>query len=332
MKHRAHLGPVAGLLTSLLVLACQWDPGGAAGNGEGGEGGDPGETGGSGGAGGSGGGMGGSGGARRMDAAAPAGGSGGAGGAGGSAAPVDAGGGATPDAEAPAPDSAPAGDGGGGPVIGPSAPGQGGTAQGMIVYSQDFEGGNHDGITRSPTNLPADRVTIVDDPLGQRGKVLKVVYQAGDNFRTSGGTEPRSWVSNRQGNEFRPGEKMSHAFGIMVQSAAMNYAFGQVISSGGPVWMLIGGPDGTLTVFCNTCGGNTRHMKLEANKWYDFRVDIDFSVGGPVNFYVNGQMFRMGRVESTRGTIAHWDGGIYNRAGQRAERTVYISNLSVGKR
>ena len=40
------------------------------------------------------------------------------------------------------------------------------------------------------------RVQIVDDPLNQRGKVVRVIYQAGDDFRTSGGTQPRSWMSN----------------------------------------------------------------------------------------------------------------------------------------
>jgi hypothetical protein len=169
----------------------------------------------------------------------------------------------------------------------------------------------------------------------QRGKVIRVEWRSGDNFRTSGGTEPRSWFSNRPGHEFRPGTKVSHSFGIMLGSADTNYCFGQIISSGGPVWMLIAEGAGTLTVFCNTCGGNTRHMQLQPNRWYDFRVDLDFSVGGPVVFYVNGQMFRMGRMTSTRGDIAHWDGGIYNRAaGTAANRTrqVYISNLSVGIR
>lgn len=164
---------------------------------------------------------------------------------------------------------------------------------------------------------------------------MKVEWRAGDNFRTSGGTEPRSWISNRPGHEFRPGAKVSHAFGFMMSSANTDYAFGQIISSGGPVWMLIVEGSGTLTVFCNTCGGNTRHMQLVPNRWYDFRVDLDFSVGGPVAFYLNGQMFRMGRMTSTRGDIAHWDGGIYNRpAGTQANRTrtVYISNLSVGVR
>jgi hypothetical protein len=222
-----------------------------------------------------------------------------------------------------------------GGMIPPSAPGQGPTATGRVVFSNDFEMNNINGFSRSPNGLPADRAQIVDDPAAQRGKVVQIEWRAGDNFRTSGGTEPRSWFSNRPGHEFRPGTNVSHAFGIMFNQADTNYCFGQIISSGGPVWMLILEGSGTLTVFCNTCGGNTRHMTLEPKKWYDFRVDMDFRVGGAVRFYINGQMFRMGQVNSTRGDIAHWDGGIYNRAnGTSGNRTrqVFLSNLSVGVR
>jgi hypothetical protein len=222
-----------------------------------------------------------------------------------------------------------------GGMIPPSAPGQGPMATGRIVFSNDFEQNNINGFSRSPNGLPADRAQIVDDPAGQRGKVVQIEWRAGDNFRTSGGTEPRSWFSNRPGHEFRPGTNVSHAFGIMFNQADTNYCFGQVISSGGPVWMLILEGSGTLTVFCNTCGGNTRHMTLEPKKWYDFRVDMDFRIGGAVRFFLNGQMFRMGQVNSTRGDIAHWDGGIYNRAnGTSGNRTrqVFLSNLSVGVR
>jgi hypothetical protein len=191
------------------------------------------------------------------------------------------------------------------------------------------------GISRSPENLPADRAVIVDDPVGQRGKVMKVTWQAGDNFRTSGGTEPRSWISNRSGNEFRPGQRMSHAFGFMTTATFMEFAFAQIISVNGVVWMLRGSGDGSLRILCGICGGNTGHMILEPNRWYDFRVEIDFRVGGQIQFYVNGQMISARTLESTRGNIAHWDGGIYNTTTGTASnrtRTVYISNLSVGEK
>ena len=99
--------------------------------------------------------------------------------------------------------------------------------------------------------------------------------------------------------------------------------------------MLVGDGDGTLAVFCNPCGGNTRHLKLEPNRWYDFRVEMDYKVGGQILCYVDGQLTTMRTISSTRGTIAHWDGGIYNRPAGTASnrtRTVYISNLSVGVR
>jgi hypothetical protein len=222
----------------------------------------------------------------------------------------------------------------GSPAANPPASNQGPTAPGNIVYSNDFET-DRNGISLSPAGLPEDRVQIVDDPQKQRGKVLRVEWRAGDNFRTSGGTQPRNWISNREGHEFEPGTRVSHAFGFMMGSSDTDYAFAQVISSGGPVWMLIVEGSGTLTVFCNACGGNSRHMTLAPNRWYDFRVDTDFASGGPVAFHVNGEMFRMGRMNGTRGTIAHWDGGIYNRpsgTSKNRTRNVYISNLSVGQR
>ena len=273
-----------------------------------------------------------------------AGGSGG-GGAGGGAPTQGAGGGAAPadggsTTEVSGSGGSP-GDGGGGSggqvdgaVPGPSSPGQGPTAEGRVVYSNDFESGMQ-GMERSPRGIPVDRVQIVDDPLNQRGKVMRIVWQAGDNFRTSGGTEPRSWLSNRPGHEFAPGKRVSHAFGFMTTSPVMNFAFGQVISTNGPVWMTLGSGNGELRIFCRPCGGNSTHMQLVPNRWYDIRVEMDYRVGGSIEFYLDGQMFTQRRIEDTRGTLAHWDGGIYNRPEGTASnrtRTVYISNLSVGEK
>ena len=75
-------------------------------------------------------------------------------------------------------------------------------------------------------------------------------------------------------------------------------------------------------------------MKLEANRWYNFRVDIDWQAGGAVKFYVDGQMIRQARSAASAAPC-HWDGGIYNTPGGTAmnrTRTVYIANLSLGKR
>ncbi len=217
---------------------------------------------------------------------------------------------------------------------GPIASGQGPVAPGRIVFSQDFER-DMVGINPGPRGLPASRVQIVDDPLGLRGKVVRVIFEQGDNFRTSAGTEPRSWISNRpNGYEFPPGKKVSYAFGMHTDKTLMNYCFGQVISTGGPVWMLIGNGNGNLVVFCNACGdANTTHFQLEPKKWHDFRVDMDFRPGGAVQFFHNGVMFRQSRLANTRGTLAHWDGGIYNRKEGTGgpTRTVWISNLSVAE-
>src|SRR5438045_5125001 len=71
-----------------------------------------------------------------------------------------------PDAAAggsvPAPDAGGAGPADAAPPPA-SAPGQGPLAEGKIVFSQDFETGM-DGITRSPTDLPAERAQIAADP------------------------------------------------------------------------------------------------------------------------------------------------------------------------
>jgi len=82
-------------------------------------------------------------------------------------------------------------------------------------------------------------------------------------------------------------------------------------------------------------GGNSPDMMmLVPNRWYDFRVDMDWTGGGKIQFFVDGQM----AYQSTMGGASancHWDGGIYNTAGGTASnktRTVYLSNLSVGER
>ena len=132
--------------------------------------------------------------------------------------------------------------------------GQGPVAEGRIVFSQDFEAGM-DGITRSPTNLPADRAQIADDPLGQRGKVMKVHYQAGDSFQTNGGsTHTRSWISNT-GYSFPVGSTVHFAWGYMTTSRQIDAAFAQYIRPGGPMWLIEGNGDGTTYVNCRSCGG-----------------------------------------------------------------------------
>lgn len=245
----------------------------------------------------------------------------GAGGAGGASVPDVA------DLAAP-----PAGDSGGPVARDGGSVGQGPVAEGRIVFSQDFEAGM-DGITRSPTNLPADRAQIVDDPVGQRGKVMRVHYQAGDRFQTNGGsTHTRSWISNT-GYHFPVGSTVHYAWGYMSTSSQINAAFAQVIRPGGPMWLIEGTGDGGTYVNCRSCGGKANlPTKIEPNRWYDMRVEMTYANGGAITFFIDGAkvLERRMTVRDPADQRAHWDGGIYNHAAGTTTRTVYISNLSVG--
>lgn len=236
-------------------------------------------------------------------------------------------------AEVGAPDAA-ASDGGAPDAAAGDAGGsfQGPVAEGRIVFLQDFEAGM-EGITRSPTNLPPDRAQIADDPLGQRGKVMKIVYQAGDRFMTSGGsTHTRSWISNT-GYHFPVGSTVHFAWGYMTTSSQIDAAFAQHIRPGGPMWLIEGTGDGSTYVNCRSCGGRANlPVKLAPNRWYDLRVEMTYASGGPIRFFIDGAMVleRRMTVNDPPGQRAHWDGGIYNHAAGTSTRTVYISNLSVG--
>jgi hypothetical protein len=213
----------------------------------------------------------------------------------------------------------------------PVAAGQGPIATGRIVYSQDFEMGS-DGITRSPTDLPPDRAQVADDPLGQRGKVMKISWLAGDDFMTHGGsTHTRSFISNT-GYSFPLGTTIEYAWGFMTGQTQIDAAFAQVIRSGGPMWLIEGNGDGSTYVNCRSCGGKADlPVKLVPNRWYDLRVQMTYANGGPVRFFIDGVMVleRKMSVSDAPGTRAHWDGGLYNHAAGTTTRIVYISNLSV---
>jgi len=190
-----------------------------------------------------------------------------------------------------------------------------------------------EGISRSPTNLPPERAQIADDPLGQRGKVMKIVWQAGDNFMTNGGsTHTRSWISNT-GYSFPVGSTVHIAWGYMTSSSQIDAAFAQSIRPGGPMWLIEGTGDGSTYVNCRSCGGQAPlGVKLLPNRWYDLRVEMTYANGGPIRFFIDGTkvLERRMTVNDPPGQRAHWDGGIYNHAAGTTTRTVYISNLSVG--
>ena len=221
----------------------------------------------------------------------------------------------------------PSDDAGAGP--GPSAPGQGPVAGGKIVFSQDFEQ-NMNGTSRSPTNLPADRITIVDDPLKARGKVVKIEYRAGDDFRTSAGTQPRSWLSSAMGYTAKAGTTVSVAFGFMTDNPSWGAHFGQIIRDGGPLWMLLLASDGGVASEVHRgSGGGKADEKILPMKWYDFRVDTSYSGGGAIKFFMNGKPFGTGTGEA--GGNGRFDCGIYWYKGTKATRTAWISNISIGE-
>jgi hypothetical protein len=170
----------------------------------------------------------------------------------------------------------------------------------------------------------------VKDPTGQRGQVVRIHFQQGDNFRTSPGTEPRSWFSNAKGYTVRPGSRVSYAWGFMWENPNMGSHFAQIIRDGGPLWMFGVDAGGTLAAAVHRGSGRTGAiMKIEPMKWYDFRVDTDYRGGGEIKFFVNGKQVGAGRGDG--GAPARFDCGIYWMRGAKSTRTVYVSNVTVGE-
>jgi hypothetical protein len=229
-------------------------------------------------------------------------------------------------------DAAPSGgaEDSGGPTTDPGASGQGPVAEGKVVFSQDFEK-DMAGLSRSPGGLPVDRIQIADDPLKQRGKVIRIEYHAGDNFRTSAGTQPRSWLSSADGYTVKTGKTVSVAFGFMTDNPNWGAHFAQIIRDGGPLWMLLLSTDGSVAAEVHRgSGGGKAAMKVEAMKWYDFRIDTTYSGGGAIKFYMNGQM--IGQGTGNAGPDGRFDCGIYWYNGGKQSRTAWISNISIGEK
>jgi hypothetical protein len=223
---------------------------------------------------------------------------------------------------------APMGDAG----LNPPAAGQGPVADGKIVFSQDFEMGMT-GVTRSPNGLPEDRVQIVDDPKKERGKVIRIEYRQGDNFRTSAGTEPRSWISAADGYTIRSNTKISVAWGAMFENVSgATYSFAQIIRSGGPLWMFHINSGGSFRISVNRgSGGGSNLLTFMPMTWYDFRVDVDYRGGGSIQFYANGKMVATGTGDGGP-SDGRWDGGVYWQSGAKSTRVVYVSNVSIAER
>jgi hypothetical protein len=301
----------------LILLATACDSGGARGPGAGTGGAPEEETGGSTGSGGAG---------TGGKPAGTGGSTGGSPGTGGMTPDPGTGGSPAAGPDAAAPTGGSPGDAGAPP---PAAAGQGPVAEGKIAFSQDFEL-NMDGMTRSPNGLPEDRIQIIDDPTKERGKIVRIMFKENDNFRTSAGTQPRSWFSAAKGYTVKPGTTVSVAWGFMWENVNMNAHFAQLIRDGGPTWMWDVDGSGNLSMTSHRGTGATGNlMKLEPMKWYDFMVTTKYSNGGETKFYVNGKMVLVGK--SPGGPDGRFDFGIYTRAGAHPARTVFISNVSIGE-
>lgn len=209
---------------------------------------------------------------------------------------------------------------------------QGPIADGTIMYSQDFEQ-NMNGTSKSPSGLPDSRVTRVADPFGQRGTVLKLLWQSGDDYRTSSGTNPRTEI-NVSGYEWPRDQAVSIAWGERFDTSVVNASIAQVIGDNGPYWMLVADGTGKLSVLGI---GSDFNYTLKTNQWNDFKVEWK---GSETNAYfkmwINGALvYDKSGLSFPRATVnMHTKFGIYNRdEGVIANNTrnCYLSNISIGK-
>jgi hypothetical protein len=219
----------------------------------------------------------------------------------------------------------------------PPPVGQGPTAAGTIAFSQDFEKGDMAGLGRSPGSIAPDRVQVVEDPLGQRGKVLQIRWLPGDEFRSAPQFRPKTFVSNNSAFNYNPGDKVSYAWGYMTESTYIGATLAQNITGGDPIWMIQGRDQGIMDIV----PGLVRvPVRLQAKRWHDFRIDVDYLPGDAslIELYIDGQKVYTHRGGLPQGPRGHWDGGIYLTGfgqmgnGNSTARTVYFSNLSCGRR
>ena len=201
---------------------------------------------------------------------------------------------------------------GGGPGPSPINPAQGPIAMGEIVYAQDFEE-NTIGITLSPNNLPPERAVVVDDPL-EEVRQGHAGHLAGGGQLPHLGRHPAAQLDlERQGGrlQIQAGTKVSIAWAQMFDAGATSRPSSPRPSAPARCGSCACAATACFNILCNQCGGNTEHMTLEANRWYDFRVDMDWMGGGAVRFYVDDQMVHQSHLGGVSAPC-HWDGGIYN--------------------
>src|SRR5205814_1331955 len=186
---------------------------------------------------------------------------------------------------------------------------------------------------RAATAAPAMRPAAAAGPR-EAGRAAVVAARVrrprapGAAAGTAAAPAPRPTRAPRTRRPTKPGATVSVAFGFMVENPSMGAHFAQIIRPGGPLWMFGAQTDGSVTAEVHRgSGGGRAPTKLEAMKWYDFRVDTVYSTGGTITFYMNGQMIGQGKGDG--GGDARFDCGIYWFHGAKPSRTVYISNVSI---
>ena len=178
---------------------------------------------------------------------------------------------------------------------------------------------------------------VARNDVGQRGKVLRMQWLVGDEFKSAPQFKPKAFVSNASAFHYVGGDKISHAFGYMTPSTYIGATLAQNITGGDPIWMIQGRDDGIMDM---VPGLVRLPIKLEAKKWYDFRVEVNYVAGaaGSIELYINGTKVFSHTGGLPIGANGHWDGGIYLTGfgvlgnGLDTPRTVYFSNLSCGRK
>jgi hypothetical protein len=164
---------------------------------------------------------------------------------------------------------------------------------------------------------------------------MRMQWMPGDNYRI-GQYRPRANISNT-GFYYNTGDRISYAWGFMTEGTYIGATIAQNITGGDPIWMLRGQANGELDIIP---GGGKVPYQLQAKRWHDIRVEMHYVGGaaGLVEFFIDGNKVFTKRGGLAIGPRPHWDGGIYLTSfgqsgnGNSIARTVYISNLSVGKK
>jgi hypothetical protein len=226
-----------------------------------------------------------------------------------------------------------------------------------VRYSNFFENSQNgsdkysfDRLNRSPRDLPQSRVTRVQDPVGQRGMVMAVKWITGDDYRTSPGTKPRSWVSSAEAFTFDDNDVVKFTWGFMARDTDVRAYIAQNIADGGPVWMVQVDRNGKVLFSLHGPDKTTNRVyavdfTIKKDTWTDFRVELKLTDNsdGWVKFWINNEKKPRVDAQNTKfgpsgapGSDCHFDCGIYNKDNYTSSnpgptRTVYFSDLTISK-